>query len=637
MRSGRSYGRVLVAAALLSVLGAGAWGQHSAVTAVPRADEWWVKRQAAKVEEIMQGTAELAFLGDSITQGWEGAGKAVWEAYYGDRKAINLGFSGDQTQHLLWRVDNSSFGHLKLKLSVIMIGTNNCRSNSASEIVDGIRAVVEHVRLQHPFAHVLLLGVFPRADVDQETQEKLRAVNREIAHLDDGQWVHFRDIGAVFLEEDGSLSKKVMPDLLHLNAESYGRWAHAIEPFVAEFLGEIDAGKAPRGFSALWNGKDLSGWKGLVENPEKRAGMSPEELAAKQKEADELMNAHWLVQDGVLYFDGKGSHLCTKRLYEDFEMIADWKIAPDGDSGIYLRGSPQVQIWDTKNWPQGSGGLYNNKIGPADPLVVADRPIGEWNRFYIRMVGDKVTVYLNNRLVVDNVVLENYWDRSKPIYPVEQIELQAHGHPVWWRNLYVRELPRGGGWKALFNGKDLSGWEVVSEKKESAGTWGVEAGLLFTSGEGGGWLSTTEEYGDFELELEFRVPAGGNSGVFIRAPREGNPAYQGSEIQVLDDYDAQYAELKPWQYCGSVYATCAPTRRVTLNAGEWQKMRITAVGPRVKVNLNGYDINDCDLSAHPDKEQEHPGLKRTQGYIGLQNHGTRLEYRNLRIRDLSAK
>ncbi len=196
----------------------------------------------------------------------------------------------------------------------------------------------------------------------------------------------------------------------------------------------------PAGFVALFNGKDLTGWKGLVGNPKTRAAMTPEQLAEGQKKADERMRQHWKVIDGALEFDGKGKSLCTAKDYGDFEMYVDWKIKPKGDSGIYLRGTPQVQIWDLNDRKEGSGGLFNNKKNPAKPLVCADNPIGEWNTFYIKMVGEKVTIKLNGKLVVDNVVLENYWERDKPIYPTGQIELQNHGNTLWFKNVYVREL-----------------------------------------------------------------------------------------------------------------------------------------------------------------------------------------------------
>ena len=194
------------------------------------------------------------------------------------------------------------------------------------------------------------------------------------------------------------------------------------------------------GFIPLFNDKSLRGWKGLVADPTKRAKMSPDALRNAQRAADESMRAHWKVREGMLAFDGKGESLCTAKDYADFEMFVDWKIEPKGDSGIYLRGSPQVQIWDETQSPDGSGGLYNNKINPSKPLVRADRPVGEWNTFYIKMSGDRVTVLLNGVPVTDNIVMENYWERDKPIYPSGQIELQAHSTPLYFKNIYIREM-----------------------------------------------------------------------------------------------------------------------------------------------------------------------------------------------------
>jgi hypothetical protein len=225
--------------------------------------------------------------------------------------------------------------------------------------------------------------------------------------------------------------------------------------FIAGAVSVLASGSAamadpPEGFVALFNGRDLDGWKGLVADPEKRAAMKPEELAEAQKAADEKMKAHWSVVDGDLVYDGKGDSLCTTKDYGDFELYVDWKILEGGDSGIYLRGSPQIQIWDTKfekykslGADKGSGALWNNQVNARFPLTVADKPVGEWNTFFIRMVGDKVTVKLNDVLVTDNVVMENIWDRKKPIYPRGQIELQNHGNTLWFRNIYIRELDAG--------------------------------------------------------------------------------------------------------------------------------------------------------------------------------------------------
>ena len=165
-------------------------------------------------------------------------------------------------------------------------------------------------------------------------------------------------------------------------------------------------------------------------------------------------------------------------------------------------------------------------------------------------------------------------------------------------------------------------------------SWGVEDSLLYTTGNGSGWLATEREYGDFRLELDFRLPPGGNSGVFLRAPREGDPAYQGMEIQVLDDRASQYANLKPWQYCGSLYAVQPPAQRVSKPAGEWQHYEITCQGPEVRVKLNDELIIDVDLIDHMEKTAKNPGLQRRKGFIGLQNHGDRVEYRNIRITEL---
>jgi len=186
-------------------------------------------------------------------------------------------------------------------------------------------------------------------------------------------------------------------------------------------------------------------------------------------------------------------------------------------------------------------------------------------------------------------------------------------------------------WKPLFNGKDLTGWKAVDGPIEN---WKVESGLLYCSGDGGGWLSTVDSYANFEIELQFRVPPGGNSGVFLRAPHEGNPAYAGMEIQILDDEAPEYAKLQPFQYCGSLYGIAAPKVRVSKKADEWQKMHIVCDGRKVRVTLNDSLIVDANLDDHKDQEGLHPGIKRHAGFVGLQNHGTRLDFRNLRVRTL---
>jgi hypothetical protein len=203
----------------------------------------------------------------------------------------------------------------------------------------------------------------------------------------------------------------------------------------------------PAGWSQVFNGKDLANWKGVTktegfDNPIKRAAATPEKRTEMQTLADVDSKLHWTVKNGVLCFDGKGFSLGTAKDYADFEMWCDWRLlTKKGDSGLYLRGSPQVQIWDAHNqWHIGSGGLYNNQKNPSKALLIADNQIGEWNTFYIRMIGEKVDVYLNGKRVVDNVTLENYWNRAIPIFPKEQIELQCHGDPIEFKNIFIREL-----------------------------------------------------------------------------------------------------------------------------------------------------------------------------------------------------
>lgn len=183
---------------------------------------------------------------------------------------------------------------------------------------------------------------------------------------------------------------------------------------------------------------------------------------------------------------------------------------------------------------------------------------------------------------------------------------------------------------SLFNGMDLEGWQIIG----TPDTWGVEDGILYTDGDGSGWLSTENRYDNFVIELEYRVPGGGNSGLFLRSPREGNPAYEGLEIQILDDYADQYADLKPWQFTGSIYFEEAASKRVTKPAGEWQSLKVRAEGPEIQVTLNGELIVNTTLINYMNNVPNHPGLLKRSGFIGLQNHGDRVEFRNINIREI---
>ncbi len=398
------------------------------------------------------------------------------------------------------------------------------------------------------------------------------------------------------------------------------------------------------GFVPLFDGRSLAGWKGLVADPPARSKMTPPELAAAQAEADDRMRAHWQALDGALVFDGKGESLCTAADYGDFELLVDWKIGKGGDSGLYLRGSPQVQIWDPDANPVGSGGLYNNQKGRNLPLERADLPAGEWNSFRVIMIGERVTVYLNDRLVVDNTILENYWERDKPIYPMGQIELQAHGNPLLFRNILIREIPRDGappdltrteaaeGFMPLFNGRDLDGWTG-----DTTGYAARDGKIVIRPELASGNLYTAKEYTEFVLRFEFKLPPAANNGLGIRAPLEGDAAYTGMELQILDDSSPVHWELAPHQFHGSVYGV-VPARRGRLRPpGEWNAQEVTVQGRRVKVVLNGAVIVDNDLdqaaAGAPVDGRDHPGLKRKSGHIGFLGHGSLIEFRNVRLKE----
>lgn len=194
-------------------------------------------KQFLKIVE--KGEGDVIFLGDSITQGWEGkAAKKLWDDNFGSFKPVNLGIGGDQTGHVLWRItEGKEIAPLKPKLAVIMIGTNNMGSHSAEQIAGGIKAIVEELRKQKPEMKILLLGIFPRsAKATDAIREKIKTANGIIAKLDDGKTVFYKDIGAKFLTDDGTLEKKIMPDLLHLSAEGYEIWATAIKDDIAKLL-----------------------------------------------------------------------------------------------------------------------------------------------------------------------------------------------------------------------------------------------------------------------------------------------------------------------------------------------------------------------------------------------------------------
>lgn len=410
----------------------------------------------------------------------------------------------------------------------------------------------------------------------------------------------------------------------------------------------LDKMPEEKGFVSIFNGKNLEGWQGLVENPVSRAKMSKEELAKKQEIANKAMLKNWSVRDNTIVFNGRGANLCTVKEYGDFEMIVDWRITKDGDSGIYLRGTPQVQIWDTTRVDVGaqvgSGGLYNNLKHESKPSKVADNPIGEWNTFRITMIGEKVTVYFNGELVVDNITMENYWDRTIPIFEKGFIELQAHGTDLAFRDIYVREINTkeygltkeeiDEGFISIFNGMNLEGWQGNTTDYVP-----VNGELLVRPSRGGhGNLYTDKEYDDFIIRFEFQLTPGANNGLGIRAPLTGDAAYQGIELQILDDTAPVYANLEEYQYHGSVYGVIPAKRGFLKPVGQWNKQEVIVKGTRIKITLNGTVILDGDTAEASRNgtidRRDHPGLKRTSGYIGFLGHGSELKFRNIRIKEL---
>ncbi len=408
----------------------------------------------------------------------------------------------------------------------------------------------------------------------------------------------------------------------------------------------------PEGFTALFNGKDLANWHGMPHfDPRKLAALSDDERAKQIATWTEDARQHWRVEDGVLINDGKGPYLTSDKDYGDLELYVDWKIGPKGDAGVYLRATPQVQIWDTKeesykrlDADKGSGGLWNNSPGAPgkDPLVHADNPVGEWNTFRIIQVGARTTVYLNGKLVVDHANMENYWDRSEPLAPKGLIQLQTHNHETYWRNIYVREIPAeeankilashgDKGFQPLFDGKSLDGWAGAVENYE------VVDGAIRCKEHKGGTLYYDKEFSDFQARVEFRLPPGGNNGLAIRYPGKGDAAYAGmTELQVLDNDAEKYAKLDKRQYHGSSYGMVPAKRGYLRPVGQWNFQQVTVKGPRVKVELNGTVILDADLSKVEEfmANSPHPGKDRTSGYFGFAGHSDPVEFRHVEIKTL---
>ena len=407
----------------------------------------------------------------------------------------------------------------------------------------------------------------------------------------------------------------------------------------------------PAGFTALFNGKDLTGWYGLNADPRKIFKMTEEERAKFRQESMADARKHWTVQGEELVNDGYGAYLTTEKDFGDYELLIEYKTVPKADSGIYLRGNPQVQIWDHTNpaefkngGDKGSGALWNNSPNAPGrfPPMVADKPFGEWNKFRIIQIGSRTTVYLNDKLTADHAIMENYWDRKKPLWKKGPIQLQTHGGEIRWRNVFLREIPSteanamlakkgSDGFKNVFNGQNFDGWAGPVDNYE------IKDGALVCKPGKGGTIFTKEEYGDFVARLEFKLPPGGNNGLAIRYPGEGDTAYVGMcELQVLDDTSDKYKGLDPRQAHGSAYGMAAAERGFLRPTGEWNFQEVTVQGSRIKVELNGVPILDTDLSKVTDylANKEHPGKDRKSGHFGFAGHNDAAAFRNVAIKKL---
>ena len=419
----------------------------------------------------------------------------------------------------------------------------------------------------------------------------------------------------------------------------------------------------PEGFTALFNGTDTKGWRGgstfdhraLLEMPE-------EERTAKIEKWTSDMLAHWSIADGELVNDGKGAYATTEKDFGDFELLLEYKTVPKADSGVYLRGVPQVQIWDPTEPDEkglgralGSGGLWNNSPGAPgkDPLVKADKPFGEWNQLRVVMVGARVSIWLNGMMTVDHAQLENYYDRvskdpeikanPRPIPRYGPIQLQTHGAEIRWRNIFLREIAseeanrilsahgEGSDWKKLFNGENLDGWQGPVDEYE------VVDGAIKCKPKKGGTLHTVESFANFKVRAEINLPPGGNNGFAIRYPGTGNTAYVGMcELQVLDDSAEKYAKLDKRQYHGSAYGMAAAHRGYQRPVGDWNFEEVTVDGSRIKVELNGFIILNTDLSTISEfmANSPHPGKDSTSGYFGFAGHGDAVSFRAVRAQHL---
>jgi hypothetical protein len=414
---------------------------------------------------------------------------------------------------------------------------------------------------------------------------------------------------------------------------------------------------------SLFNGKDFSGWHG-------RPTLDPRQWATTSNDDkskwNEEIKKHWSIDGDQLVNDGKGAYLTTDQEFGDFELSLEYQIAAGGDSGIYLRGIPQVQIWDpdaennrANGNAKGSGGLWNNPPGfdGKDPVVRADKPVGQWNSMRMRLVGERCWVWLNDEAVIINGRLADFFAKGEPLVARGPIQLQTHDGELRFRNLSVREfdadeantllrqaeeaqLAAAGAFQPLFNGSDLSGW------KGAVANYSVTDGAIQCQEGKGGTLYSDASYGDFIFRVDFLLPPSGNNGIAVRYPsveeleqlpkdqRHGDAAYVGmTELQILDDGHPNYQSIDPRQAHGSAYGMVPAKRGYLRPTGQWNHEVVTVRGSKIQVELNGTRILDADLAAVHEymSNTPHPGKDRAAGHIGFAGHSDPVRFRHVEI------
>jgi len=346
------------------------------------------------------------------------------------------------------------------------------------------------------------------------------------------------------------------------------------------------------GFMLLFNGHDLDGWQ--------------------------VRGGQWVVQDGLLVCQGGKGWLRSEWEYEDFVLRLEWRVGKGGRGGVFLRASSVGKPWPEHYRIELGDGVRGDVVGLVPARKGLIKPAGQWNLYEITCVGNEVRLKINGQEAYDPAA-----DGHPPFRIGARrgyIGLQADGTRVEFRNIAIREI----GFRPLFNGKDLTGWQPMGKRE----CWRVEDGKIVCHPGGGFWLRTRRQYENFVLRVEYKIAKGGNSGIFFRSALQGNPAYTGMESQILDDYGRPPAI----NTSGAIYGSLAPRRNMSRPPGQWNYVEITCDGPLVRIWMNGETIVETRMD-------EHPNLRKRvrRGFIGMQDHGARVEFRNIRLRRLGSE